>query len=162
MVIAAGVILTSAILISQRQQDNARLLCQGYLKAIYDTMLLYINEHDGRFPKDFDDLDVASDGGILSIATCPGVHPGKPNWNTKQHIVDYIYLSWGFDKQPKSREEYKEYANYPVLYERRLNHHGSPGMNVITLDRKVFWDPDGKWLKGFAATHPDIKIPMPY
>ena len=52
-------------------------------------------------------------------------------------------------------------SKYPLVFDRHLaNHHGR-GIHVILIDGTLLWDRDARWLKAFAAQHPEVRIPQP-
>jgi hypothetical protein len=48
-----------------------------------------------------------------------------------------------------------------VIYDAKFSNHGGRGINIKMSDNSVMFDEGGKWLKAFAASHPNAKIPMP-
>ena len=94
---------------------------------------------------------------------CPG---DDGNGNSSYIYIDWSaqprgsdYMDWFTHPQGATRTP--DQHPYPQVYDCRLSNHGSRGINIRLTDGTCIWDPKAKWLKEFAKTHPNAKIPLP-
>jgi hypothetical protein len=85
---------------------------------------------------------------------CPGV--GRESSRLKNvNECDYTYVNWepffGTNSVPN---------DYPLIYDRRLSNHRGLGINVVTCGGSCFWDYRARWLRAFAAKHPEYHVPV--
>ncbi|MDD2708407.1 MAG: hypothetical protein PHV34_10385 [Verrucomicrobiae bacterium] len=122
--------------------------CQRQLKQVWQAIECHREKHGGQYPASLDAIRQEMPGWT---AACPG-RDGKSDSGG-----DYFYLNWSelAGKDGKVRD------HDPLLYDRRLAHHGGKGICVLRVDGSVRWDKDARWLKRFARERPSLKIPLP-
>jgi prepilin-type processing-associated H-X9-DG protein len=119
--------------------------CSKNLSALFQCVDLYAQERKGALPPS---IDAALDNLATSRSVFYHCSPGEQ--------FDYAYIDWS---ARYTRDDLYR-ANLPVLFERRLDHHATRGVNVLLADGSVFWDADAAWLRRFAIEHPDIKVEL--
>jgi hypothetical protein len=158
--ICCGLIL-GLIVVYALEIVRERYACRSRLYCLYDLKVNYLENHDGQFPRDIVTM-VASNGTFHSFSadsihvliSCPGNSKERDN-SGGRFQPDYIYMNWipfFGTNVPK---------NYPLVYDRKLSNHLNLGVNVLQAGGYVFWDFRAKWLKKFAAEHPEYHLQLP-
>lgn len=118
------------------------------------SIVLYHEEHEEKYPVTLSTLMAESgmSNGIQRLLRCPGNYAPEQD-HTRP---DYLYIDWtqwfGTNVVP---------PEYPLLYDRQFSNHAGQGINIVRIDATRMWDPNAKWLIGFAAKNPKFKIVLP-
>jgi hypothetical protein len=153
-----------------QQETDERLKCQQLLKALHSQVYLrYRPAHDGSFPDlglfppdlktSLMELEKHLAPGAPSHALflkCPGSSTKQGRLDDAEQWQDYIYINWSRYYGSKAVP-----PDYPLIYDRRLSNHGGKGVNEVSVQGVVRWDPDATALKKFAAEHPEYEVPLP-
>lgn len=153
--IAAIVVLAVAVILPQlggASDQAVRISCAANLRTVGQGLLMYANEHRGRFPETVEQLYLS---GLLldpRVLTCPGSAEALARGPTTQAVVpelaagghvSYAYLGAGLRSNA--------HRNTVLMYEPASNHQGRGG-NVLFVDGHVeFMDRDA--LGRLAALH---------
>jgi prepilin-type processing-associated H-X9-DG protein len=142
MSIAAPALVSSILLPSlNRARDTSnRVKCAGNERQIGQAILLYANEHKGRYPQDLGTL-VKSEPIDLDAFICPASGDSVPQ-NIRTAPKDaqatwvndnsnFVYIGQGLN--------FNAPADAVVLYERADNH-DQEGMNMLYADGHVEWN----------------------
>lgn len=130
-----------------------RTYCQNTLAAVWCQFQEYSQDWK-RYPSSLDDIIKGHYVTSGTILMCPAtVHDqaGVP------HGAYYTYINWSRYYDTVNRVP----DDFPQLYDSALSNHGGRGINIVTINCRVFWDPDATWLRNFAAGHPQYDIPVP-
>jgi type II secretory pathway pseudopilin PulG len=136
--LALSIVLPS---LSRHRGVPFREKCKKQLRAIGQAMILYTEEHGGRYPAGADDLIVTQDISP-QIFVCPsGTEEPAAAGSTPQETaanvvapghVSYVILSKGFSGRPP--------ADAVLAYE-PLTNHLHAGLHVLFGDGRVEWVP---------------------
>jgi hypothetical protein len=126
--------------------------CQDNMIQIMNKINVYRHISD-KFPPNWMVLEMIGNR-KLSELPCPGAvaHGGGPH----SAASDYIYIPW---TKGEAGQDWS--GKLPVIYDASFSNHGGRGINIKMSDDSVMFDEGGTWLKAFAASHPNVKIPMP-
>lgn len=127
--------------------------CQENMIQLMNRVNVYRHLHD-QFPPDWMTIEYVGNNHKMSEFPCPGAkqHGGAPHSASS----DYIYIPW---TKSEAGEDWN--GRLPVFYDANFSNHGGRGINIKMADNSVMFDEGGKWLKAFAASHPNAKVPMP-
>ena len=154
--VGAALTVSIGVLIMQMRHTATgknRDACTRNLMALHSPLRMYMMDHAGQLPSLSTDMwKYASNPRIL---VCPGSRTKFVAGRTSDltNWMDYLYVYWPMGESTSE--------SYPIMYDKDLSHHGGEGLNVMTVDGTCFWDEGGAWLREFAATHPDLRIPLP-
>jgi hypothetical protein len=126
--------------------------CQDNMIHLMNKVNVY-RHLTGNFPPNWMALDGIGNR-RLSELPCPGA--AQDGSSPRSASADYIYIPW-----TKSEAGDDWDGKLPVIYDAKFSNHGGRGINIKMSDNSVMFDEGGKWLKAFAASHPNAKISMP-
>jgi hypothetical protein len=126
--------------------------CMSRLGSTGRGLIMYGMDEEGRFPRRMADARWIFPHHCLVLCPGSGTSPGE--WTDVDQWMDYIYIPWSTTMEQTP-------TDYPVMYDRRMSHHRGKGIHVLQVDAAVFWDEGAKWLRRFAAEHPEYKITLP-
>ena len=166
---AAVALVALVLLFFVGEQYRKALSCRSVLSVLWFNEHIYCHDHGGHHPADIVSIAGAfpdalsgqertnmNTNSVARLLACPGV--GRISKATTVAAIesDYIYINWepfyGTSTAP---------AQYPMIYDRSLSNHRGFGVNVLTVGGRCFWDFRAHWLRGFAAKHPEYRIPLP-
>lgn len=126
--------------------------CQDNMIQLMNRVNMY-RHMNGQFPPSWMMIEYIGNH-KLSEFPCPGAvkNGGGPHSASS----DYIYIPWTKGEAGQDWD-----GKLPVFYDASYANHGGRGINIKFSDNSVMFDEGGKWLKNFAASHPNAKIPMP-
>jgi hypothetical protein len=141
--------------------------CRSRLRVLHFDVRTYREKHDEHYPPNIFCVANAFHSNVWSpieftnnilgwdLLSCPGVGRKLLAAPTNVDECDYAYVNWepffGTNTVPN---------DYPLIYDRRLSNHKGLGINVLTTT-SCFWDYRARWLKAFAASHPEYHLPIP-
>ena len=126
--------------------------CQDNMIQIMNRVNIYRHMHD-QFPPNWMMIEFIGNRKLSEMA-CPGAV--KQGGGPHSASSDYIYIPWTKSEAGPDWE-----GKLPVVYDANFSNHGGRGINIKMSDNSVMFDEGGKWLKAFAASHPNATIPMP-
>ncbi|HRT10636.1 MAG TPA: hypothetical protein P5233_19820 [Candidatus Paceibacterota bacterium] len=148
--LAVGIAIASVRPFSRYQ----RARCNETLKLLGNAIQTYQAEQQGRLPRQFSALSNELSNPAFLI--CPGSGHTPGNFSNADSWADYTLVDW-----PALLETNSVPTSYPIAYDRSLSNHGGRGVNVLTVDGFVRWDPNAERIKKFAAEHPNFKLSVP-
>jgi hypothetical protein len=130
-----------------------RVRCREQLKALGYAVQVYRSDQS-HLPHQ---LCVLSSELINPVLlTCPGSRHTPGSFTNADSWADYTFVDWSVVFGTNTVPD-----NYPIAYDRFMSNHAGHGVNILTVNGFVKWDPNAEWLKKFATEHPDAKLPMP-
>jgi prepilin-type processing-associated H-X9-DG protein len=145
-----GAVLIAILLLSLRPRgdDSLQVACGAHLRALGQQILLYANDHHGRYPDSLADLlKYAVDGdanprGASEMFICPASNDIAADGAVTQAVADaleqpghlsYIYAGSGLTNKTVTDQTV-------VMYEPLSHHHN--GINVLFGDGSVAFTPE--------------------
>jgi len=123
-------------------EESRKIVCSGNLKQIGLAFLIYAEEHSGFFPNDQpyggNNVEILNSMGYLNN----GRVYGCPSFTTVSSVasnMDYIYVGSGL------RDDDKDSANTPMLFEFADSHPGRSQIYVLYIDGHVEGHKGNKW-----------------
>jgi prepilin-type processing-associated H-X9-DG protein len=160
---SVGIILLLLLLIGIlapslcRSSETAnRVKCASNQRQIGQAILLYANEHGGKYPDRLEDLFLAGADVVSELFCCPSSNDEKALGQTMAEIaanlsqpgrLSYVYLGKGLTTSSPPET--------PVLYEPIANHDNDGG-NVLFADGHVEW-----YSRKELAQLPGVQITSP-
>ena len=142
------IVISVLILVSGALGWGAYMLLEGVkCRRVIRSLVYgvtYERQMNGRYPVSIGVLLNGGPDGTAPEVKCPGVWRG------------YVYINWDEMGVPSPD------ADFPIIYDQKYSNHGGFGINVGTVGKRVFWDPDGKWLMNFREKHPEFRVPTPH
>lgn len=148
-----GILAVSVgVLLVRPHYQQAR--CREALKLLGNAIRTYKVDHEERLPNSLTVLSNELSNPAFLI--CPGTGHTPASFLNSDSWADYTLVDWpallGTNSVP---------STYPIAYDRSLTNHGGRGVNVLTADGFVHWDPNAQGLKKFVAQHPNFKLSIP-
>ena len=152
--------------IGYSREKVRRSQCLSALRSTGALLCLYRGDNEGELPPSLSLM--SSYLGDPSFFLCPWGNKIPGTWADVSAWMDYFYVYWPSVKGV--------YANYPLMYDRRLSNHNGKGICVLLVEGAVnppapprpesyhgqfFWDENAQWLRKFVREHPDLKVPLP-
>jgi hypothetical protein len=160
-IMAAIVLVTLLLLGVVLEQFREAFQCREKMLTLLDHLRRSQLE-TGTYPQDivalatYDRWANKSNTFFLHVLVCPGSNTRDLTFANAIQQSDYVYLNWaallGTNSIP---------GNYPLLYDKRMNNHCGIGINIQPVAGRRFWDFRARWLRRFAAEHPQYDIPLP-
>ncbi len=137
--------------------------CLSQLRGIGYCVSLYSEEHNGKFPRNLQEL--VGDKDITTapfLFVCPGSGGLTGALTNVLSWTDYYYVHL-----PRTGNSSGDCA---LIYDRRLSNHRGHGINVVIVGTlrtpfpppsALFWDSNAKWVRKFSEQRPDLAIPIP-
>ncbi len=153
--ITVGVLVVGmGIFLSQPLYRYQRARCGETLKLLGNAIRTYKADQQGELPHQLTILSNELDNPAFLV--CPGSGHEPGSFANADSWTDYTFIDWsvvlGTNPVP---------GDYPIAYDRFMSNHCSHGINVLTVDGFVRWDPQAEWLRNFAAEHPKFKLRIP-
>jgi hypothetical protein len=151
----------SAISGDARHRGHIRTRCQSNLRQIGHGILIYANEHGGRFPVQFDKL-ISHAEVSAEVFVCPGSTDNRATGITTAEILadfrkpgrcSYIYVGASLTNSTAT-------AKHVLAYE-PIDHHQGDGVHFLMGDFTVQWLDEKraqKWIKQLEA---GVNPPVP-
>jgi len=160
---SAFALLALVLLFSILERVREVFACQYTLAALKANVMSYRLEHNGLYPTNIIAVATASyrfqipnTTSMVNILSCPGVRKRSLTVTNTAIESDYVYINWtpffGTNAVPDG---------YPLMYDRHLSNHAGFGINILPVNGVIFWDLRARWLKDFAAKHPEYHVPLP-
>jgi hypothetical protein len=149
LAVAAALTATAGWFVHPKKQCISGAQCQRNLEVLTDAVYMYCNTRWMLPPTLKAALDEAMAAGPGVFSHCQDT-PGLGD-------ADYTYVDWSRVARPPA----VWYQEYPLLFDARDDYHDQPGVFIFFTNRNVIWDPEVKWLKRFAAEHPEAAIQLP-
>ena len=136
------------------RERGRRFQCCSRVHNTFLVFKMFAMDNNHAFPTNIQQMSGYID--IPGWFVCPGRSnmPMNLSYATCTDWLDYICVPW-----PDGEE--LTWAEYPVIYDRRLSNHGGRGINIGFVDGSARWDSKAEWLQKFAKEHPDLRIPLP-
>jgi hypothetical protein len=154
VLIVAILALGIGVALVQPRYRYQRARCNETLKLLGNAIQTYQGDQEGRMPRQLGVLSNELSNPVFLICSGSGHMPGS--FSNADSWADYTLVDWpallGTNSVP---------SNYPIAYDRSMGNHGGRGVNVLTVDGLVRWDPKAEGLRKFAAEHPNFKLSVP-
>lgn len=153
MLVIVGVLAVGmGMLLVRPRYQQAR--CREALKVLGNAIQTYQVDHGAQLPSALTVLSNELSNPAFLI--CPGSGHTPGSFSNADSWADYTFVDWpailGTNSVP---------SGYPIAYDRSLNSHGGCGIDVLTVDGLVHWEPKAEGVKRFAAEHPSFKLSVP-
>ena len=129
--------------------------CQLRLKNVWCA----IEQYRGTFEEYPPDLNQAGTAFHLDARTSLLFFScrGKGKKLKQGDKLDYLYVNWSrFFSDAKELP-----GDFPLCWDRLLSNHDGDGVNVVTVNSRVYFDKEAQGLRHFATKHPEYDIPLP-
>lgn len=136
--VGSSALMVSILLpsLNHARETANRIKCASNMRQIGEALMLYSNDHQGKYPPDLGTL-ILTEEISAAVFICPDVHTPMPNLsepeaiaNWVNHNTDYIYLGKGKTNSTP--------ADDILLYEKPSDH--GDGMNILFADGHVDFD----------------------
>jgi hypothetical protein len=128
--------------------------CRELLKLIGNAIQTYEADKQGQLPRRLDVL--SNELSNTAFLICPGTGHTPGSFSNAHSWADYVLIDWaamlGTNSVPNT---------YPMAYDRSMHNHAGRGVNVLTVDGFVRWDPSARSLNKFMQDHPNLSLPIP-
>ncbi len=154
VIVVGSLTIAAVIALLQPLYHYRRTRCVEVLKVLGDSIHLYQVSHDGQLPRT---LTVLSNDLITPLLLmCPGSRNHSGTFDNADSWSDYLVVDWakwnGTNAVP---------SEYPIAYDRTLHNHSGHGINVLSADGFVRWDPNAEQLNRFVKEHPQFRLVIP-
>lgn len=144
----------SVIFIRDAREQARRSKCFDNIYQTHKSFVMFSMDHNKQFPTNI--ADMANYANNVKLFLCPSSGRTPPTAHGVAELkdwLDYIYVPW-----PEGEETP---GDYPQMYDRRMSHHRSEGINLLLVNGGAFWDQGAGYLLQFAITHPNLHVPLP-
>lgn len=110
-----------------------RVKCASNLRQISNALILFANDHQGKFPDQLSEL-ITTEDLTAAVFVCPSsstqVAPGNTPEETLANLASPKYCSYVYLKENRDK------ADKALVYE-RFGDHNEDGMNIVFGDMRV-------------------------